>query len=78
MLSCRANRLTKLDTSPCKNLQTLYCDENLLTELDLTANYNLNTLQCYDNPSLKVIYLIKGHYYQFLRYDYDTVTIEYR
>lgn len=53
-LSCRHNKLQKLDLSKNKQLWALDCDNNNLKSLKLGRNSQLSMLNCFDNPLEKL------------------------
>ncbi len=55
------NHLSTIDLSNNPMLKSLECDNNNLSSLDLGFNYHLDFLLCDGNPSLKTMYLAKGH-----------------
>ncbi len=59
-LECNGNMLTSLDLSNNTALEYLNCNDNLFTTLDLRNNTALTDLYC-NMPSLKTLYLMKGH-----------------
>jgi hypothetical protein len=58
-------------------LETLYCDGNLLESLDLTDNPVCMLVVCNNNPYLKTVYLIEGHYYNIF-YNAGVTTLVYQ
>ena len=59
-LYCSDNQLTSFNLSSCAVLKKLNCRNNQLTSLDLRNCTALTELNCY-MPSLKTLYLKKGH-----------------
>lgn len=48
-LDCSKNKLTKLDVSNNRNLQTVLCNNNIIERLDFSDNEALNRLECKKN-----------------------------
>ena len=70
-LYCYGNQLTSLDVSKNTSLTNLGCFNNKLTSLDLSNNTALTYLKC-DMPSLKTLYLKKGHSINGITYNRST------
>lgn len=76
-LWCSSNGLTKLDLSANPKIEQLYCDGNAFTELDFSSNLRLKTLVCNDNASLTTVWVAKGHTFDSLVKDENTI-IDYK
>lgn len=77
-ISCKNNRLTSIDLSRAKKLDTIDCSNNRITKLDLKNNKKLLNVNCDNNQlaSLDIAYMNESDYSYSIQCEGNISTIE--